>query len=200
MRLHNGKVKGASICAPAENRRLLIEELAGGMDGFIREVYNRTDGRWLDSTPGHFQLQALPVIDVLFPNARYVMITRNVYESVRANIANWPASQTDITETAKRWLTCRESWRSFAASTAPERILELNFAALHSEAERLAPKFSKLLNVPEERAARMMASTKQFMAANRGAHQKNMDVELSDLDRDWILEIVGEEAELETAA
>ena len=34
----------------------------------------------------------------------------------------------------------------------------------------------------------------------RGFLQKNMDVELSDIDRDWILEVVGEQAELEPAA
>ncbi len=198
-RIEEGKVSRNAIWASPERRQALFRHLGRGLDEFHRRVYNRTSGRWIDKTPGHQQLQVLPYIDLLFPDARYMMISRSVFDSVRSNIANWPELEHDITDIARRWSIGRSAWRSFRSTIPADRFMEVKFNTFLNEPDMLVPDFTRVLELPKARGEKIVEYLKKNKTVNtpRGSARKTyVKFQLSDSDRETIVNAVGEEAEM----
>ncbi|WMS43097.1 sulfotransferase [Acuticoccus sp. MNP-M23] len=70
------------------------------------------DTTWIDKTPDLLQVRAVPLIDRLWPDARYIFLYRPPEAAVRSSLALWPGQVTgNERNTAQRWVNCQQSWR-----------------------------------------------------------------------------------------
>lgn len=197
-RVSRGAVNPASIVMREENRTLLQNSIANGIDNFIRAVYGRQDGRWIDKTPDIAQIRALPVINRLFPGARYIFLFRGVLDAVRSNIANWPQNR-DVESLARRWKECQETWRAFRETIDEAAWLEVDQRIMVRKAAHYTPGLAKLLGISEDRASGITGYLLENRTVNTPSGKLAIaykKVTISDDERTRVLEIAGEEDQL----
>jgi len=155
-RIADGPINPASILAPAGRGDMLVSALAQALDRFVRDVYGREDGRWVDKTPDLAQLRTLPVIRRLFPAARYIMMLRDAVDTVRSNVANWPDIRPQLQNTAKRWVQCQMEWRNFKQTVSESEWIEVDQRIMRQSPDAYVNKFADFLDLTPDRAERIV--------------------------------------------
>lgn len=97
----------------------------------FRALFNRlysprndpNDVAWTDKTPDLLQLRAVPAIDSLWPDARYIFLYRPPVDAVRSSLATWPERMTGKEIPAStRWVNCQSAWRSVRAGLTGRHV------------------------------------------------------------------------------
>ncbi|MEM7694530.1 MAG: sulfotransferase [Pseudomonadota bacterium] len=115
-RIAQGKASHNSIMEDEAKRRMVLQEFRA----LANRVYSRKgdpcDTRWIDKTPDLAQVRAIPVLNRLWPGARYIFLYRDPFSAVRSNLALWPnvveGREGDV---AKRWAQCHRVFRTHRA-------------------------------------------------------------------------------------
>jgi hypothetical protein len=200
---HRGPIDAASFLDDLRRIRTLAEwgvdpehvgeRLRDGMRpgeaiAAVFETYaaDRGKERWGDKTPMY--MQYLPLLEELFPRARYVHIVRDGRDVARSFLAmpegivtkTW-AHPRSVPDFACEWRTEVEAAQQLAARVGPERYREVRYEALVAEPERELRAICAFAGVPYE--PEMLRHTED--AAARRPHQQSLNRPLTPGIRDW---------------
>lgn len=115
-RIAEGQLNPNSILLKDGVALTFLADLAGVINALYSATGEASDTNWIDKTPGLGQIQAVPAIATLFPDARYIYMYRPPVDAVRSSVTV-PAWQLAGKETtmADRWVACQGAWRKVRA-------------------------------------------------------------------------------------
>lgn len=107
-----GRVGANCVVKPPEKAALFVDGFRALCNRLYSESGEADDDVWIDKTPDAEQVQAIPSIDALWPEARYIFLMRPPMAAVRASLAmpNWNLKGREAA-IARRWVECQASWR-----------------------------------------------------------------------------------------
>lgn len=103
-------------------------------------------GRWIDKTPRPEMIEAAPLMQELWPNARFVFMKRRGLENVSSRLTKFPTI--DFADHCRDWARSMEAWlivRDLMGGAA----MEVEQLAVAREPERTATEVGKFLDLPD---------------------------------------------------
>jgi hypothetical protein len=169
-------------------------KLRDGMDpgaaiATVYETYaaDRGKERWGDKTPMY--MQYLPLLERLFPDARYVHLIRDGRDAALSFLAmpegivtkSWahPQSAADF---ASQWRTEVEAAQALGARVGPDRYRELRYETLVADPEHELQELCAFAALPYEAA---MLDYARDVDISRKPHQQSLKKPLTAGLRDW---------------
>ncbi|MEM0908023.1 MAG: sulfotransferase [Pseudomonadota bacterium] len=147
------------------------EALYGGFTATANTLYSATndpqDTCWIDKTPDVAQVRAVPVIDKLWPNARYIFLYRPAQDAVRSSFAVW-RNRLEGKEiaTAERWVQCHRAWRA-ARPAIQGRYREVYQPHMLSNPQKVAQSLKPLLSLTDEEVSTLATLWREDTQVNR---------------------------------
>jgi len=166
-RIQRGEFNENSVLrAPGAPERFLR-----GFTRTVNRLYSTTgnarDTAWIDKTPDIAQVRAVPVIDKLWPEARYVFLYRPPLAAVRSSLALWhDRVEGREVPTAERWAACQRAWRAARAELGT-RFVEVYQPLMLSDPHVVAGTLGPLLSLSEEEVAALAQTWERDRAVNR---------------------------------
>jgi hypothetical protein len=169
-RLRDGMAPGEAIAA-------VFETYAAG----------RGKARWGDKTPMY--MQYLPLLEGLFPQARFVHLIRDGRDVARSFLAmpegvvtkTWAHPRT-VPDFACEWRTEVEAARRLGARVGPGRYLEVRYEALVAEPEGRLRAICSFADLPYEPD---LLRHSEGIDVSAKPHQKSLERPLTPGIRDW---------------
>ncbi len=156
-----------------------------------------SDTVWIDKTPDLAQVRAVPVINRLWPDARYIYLYRQPAAAVRSNLALWPAHVTGReSDTAQRWVDCQRTWRAVRKQLG-NRFVEVFQPEMLAAPQDIAAMLQPLLDLSDKETNTLSQIWTMHPTLNRpvGARGEAYDsVVLTKSVAEEVAAITGEEA------
>lgn len=92
----------------------------------------------------------LGLIDGLFPNAKYINITRDGADVVDSYLK--AKIYTSYDRAAERWISSLKAWKNFKHNIASENYFEIKYEDLVSKPSHMLKKVTQHLNIPERKS------------------------------------------------
>nr|WP_254430522.1 MULTISPECIES: sulfotransferase [unclassified Ruegeria] len=148
LRIRDNRVNPNCIVREDNPKAALFSSIAKAVDETYIDALGADSLKWIDKTPGIQQVNAIPALMELFPEAWFFYIYRGHREAVRSNIATWP----DILdgkelEVANRWVKCQESWRRMRNHIPEEKRMEIYQPDLRDKPEEVVEEISRFLSL-----------------------------------------------------
>lgn len=168
----------ARIRRGAFNDNAILRE-EGAQDLFLAEftrLVNRlfsargdaSDTVWIDKTPDLAQAQAVPVIDMLWPQARYIFLYRPPEKAVRSSLAVWGDRLVGRErETAQRWRDTQAAWRAGRQKLGRERYVEVYQPDMLAKPRAVAGQLKPLLQLSDEEVDKLTRLWTNNQSINR---------------------------------
>lgn len=142
--------------------------------GFTRTVnrlYSPTndqrDTQWIDKTPDLAQIRAVPVINKLWPSARFIFLYRPPEQAVRSSLALWRRLEGHEIATAERWTQCQRGWRAARSELGRDRYVEIYQPDMLARPGGVAGQLKPLLQLSDREVAALTRVWTNNKAVNR---------------------------------
>lgn len=167
-RLAAGKLNEVSMLRPEPQREKFLAAFAGLVNTVFSPTDDPHDTTWIDKTPGLAQLNAIPGLLPLWPDARFIFLYRPPHDAVRSNIANWPDRMTGReVDAAERWLECQRAWRRHRPLLPRHHVAEIFQPDMLARPAEVAATLQSLLSLSDEEAAALTAYWSENRKLNR---------------------------------
>lgn len=105
-------------------------------------------GRWGDKTP--IYTSYVPLLDTLFPQARFIHIIRDGRDVALSALDTWGAKElhVDIYFTARNWVRRVQAAQAAGARLGPTRYREVRYEALTTAPQEVLPELCAFLDEP----------------------------------------------------
>ncbi len=92
----------------------------------IKAIYGswHTGSYFVDKTPGRNMLNSLPVIQILWPEAKFIFCKRRAYENIRSRLVKFP--HLDVKEHANQWVEVMQSWEEVKKMINKDNYIEID--------------------------------------------------------------------------
>jgi len=113
------------------------------------------DGRWLDKTPRAEMIEVAPIMQELWPNARFVFMKRRALENVSSRLSKFPTIS--FRQHCKDWARSMNAWllvRDLLGGAA----IEVEQLAIAQAPERSAEALGRFLDLPDHAVKRLAKS------------------------------------------
>jgi hypothetical protein len=124
-RILTGRVNPASLFKKPDVRERFGDQMRAFFDQAIRLHYDRGDGVYVDKTPDIGQVNVIPALLHLYPDASIVFCFRDPVDCVESNMRTWPGLLNDPMQVATRWIALMEKWRSLRPRLSTRRFAEI---------------------------------------------------------------------------
>ncbi|RAI03039.1 hypothetical protein DLJ53_00425 [Acuticoccus sediminis] len=198
VRVATGRVGGNSIVMEAEQAARFIGEFKRSVNRLYSETGDPDDEAWIDKTPDHKQAAAIPSIDALWPDARYIFLYRPPLQAVRASAAmpHWKLEGHEGA-VAQRWVECQAAWRRHR-DRLKGRAVEVFQPDMLADPAGTAAALAPLLDLSDDEVNMLTTFWSKNDRLNRPSKpeaEKAYDLfELSKAARDEVAAITSEEA------
>jgi glycosyltransferase involved in cell wall biosynthesis len=170
IRIRDDKLNPNSIVRDPASKAAFLDAISKGVDDAYCAASGAASRMWIDKTPDVQQVNAIPAIRALFPDAWFFYIYRDPISAVRSNMATWPAElQGKELEVARRWCQCQVAWRSKNEDIPGEKRLEVFQSDLRKNPEKIVDAIARMLKLSDVDAAPLL----QFWTKNRQVNRPN---------------------------
>ncbi|WP_171097551.1 sulfotransferase [Ruegeria sp. HKCCD7255] len=171
LRIRDNRVNPNCIVREESAKAALFSSIAKAVDEAFINSLDADSLKWIDKTPDIQQVNAIPALIELFPEAWFFYIYRDPREAVRSNVATWP----DILngkelEVANRWVKCQEAWRKMRSHIPEEKRLEIFQPDLRDRPENVVDEIRRFLSLGTRDSEALAAFWKQNRVVNRPNH------------------------------
>lgn len=168
--IRDDKLNPNSIVRDPACKSAFLAAIAKGVDDAYRAASGSASQMWVDKTPDVSQVNAIPAIRTLFPDAWFFYIYRDPISAVRSNMATWPAElQGKEMEVARRWCQCQAAWRSKSEDIPDGKKLEIFQPNLRKNPEKVVDSIVQMMGLSNADAALLL----QFWTKNRQVNRPN---------------------------
>ena len=168
--IRDNRLNPNSIVREAEPKGAFMRILAQGVDAVYCSATGSDPLMWIDKSPDIQQVNAIPAIHALFPEAWFFYIYRDAVSAVRSNIANWPKElQGKELDVGRRWQACQAAWRAKSASVPVGKRIEIFQSDLRDNPEQVVERIAEMLSLNKAEAAPLL----QFWSENKTVNRPN---------------------------
>lgn len=159
----------------------------------VNRIYSATndprDTSWIDKTPDVAQVRAVPVINKLWPDARYIYLYRPPEAAVRSSLAVWSTRMEGReAPTAERWAICQRAWRSARAELG-DRYREIYQPDMLSDPAGVARTLQPLLGLRDGEVDTLAEIWGQDQEVNRPRGDRGKAYDAATLSPDAVAEV-----------
>lgn len=169
-RILGDRLNPVSILRDAERRDRFVRDLTALVNSVFSATGDPADVRWIDKTPGIAQVNAIPGIVAMWPDARFIYLYRTPHEAVRSNLANWPDQLAGKeAASAERWATCQRAWRKNRSAIPKPHYVQMFQPDMLEKPRAAANKLRSLLDLSDAEVD-MLAN---YWEANKALNRPN---------------------------
>lgn len=157
-RIRTGDVNENCIVRDQAAQQALFASLATGIDQAYQNATGCAAMQWIDKTPDIQQIESIPTIQKLFPDAWFFFIYRDPVSSVLSNIRTWPERLADQEQQiSERWSACHAAWRNYRDLIPDDKKFEVFQPQLREDPETIVREISTKMKLSGPDASRLRA-------------------------------------------
>lgn len=150
-RIRRGAFNDNAILREEGAPEQFLEDFTRAVNRLFSARGDASDTVWIDKTPDLAQAQAVPVIDMLWPQARYIFLYRPAEKAVRSSLAVWGERlEGRERETAQRWRDTQAAWRAAREGVGRDRYVEVHQPDMLAKPRAVAGQLKPLLQLSDE--------------------------------------------------
>lgn len=127
-----------------------MEAVCTGLQALTRELF--PGGCWLDKTPGSPMIDAVPVLQRIWPEARFIFMRRRALENLASRGRKFPKEGFGLA--CRRWADSLRAWDTVRAGLTG-RALEVDWLLMARQPAQVAEAVAGLLDLDAEEARRL---------------------------------------------
>ncbi|MBY0330144.1 MAG: sulfotransferase [Acetobacteraceae bacterium] len=128
----------------------VVEAIGEALASVTRGLF--PGGYWLDKTPGHPMIEAVPALVRIWPEARFIFMRRRAIENIASRGRKFPKE--GFASACRRWADSLRAWSEVRGALAG-RAIEVDWLLMAREPDRVAPAVATLLDLDADEQRRL---------------------------------------------
>ena len=128
----------------------VVEAIGEALAAVTRGLF--PGGYWLDKTPGHPMIEAVPALIRIWPEARFIFMRRRAIENIASRGRKFPKE--GFASACRRWADSLRAWSEVRGALAG-RAIEVDWLLMAREPDRVALAVATLLDLDADEGRRL---------------------------------------------